>query len=101
MKGTKMRKVIASAILAGTIAIGSLFGAGSANADVTSGEICSRLNVSPTKNEILEISIEGISDGQSSSDMAVQFAIAAVSKCPTHKALITRVMDEFSNGDLS
>jgi hypothetical protein len=94
-----MRKVIASAILAGTIAIGSLFGAGSANA-VTSDEICSRLDVNPTKSEILEISIEGLSERQTSSDMGMKFAVAAFT-CTQHKSLIKQTMSEFADGDLS
>lgn len=96
-----MRKIMASAILAGTIAIGSLFGAGTASALTSASEICSQLDASPTKATIVSIAVTDISDGESSSDMAVQFAKAAVFTCPSHKALITRVMDEFAEGDLS
>ena len=77
-------KIVASAILAATIAIGSLFGAGSANA-IGSPEVCDAIDSEPTYQAYLvDAYLYGRVHGLNPHQQAENIMSAVVVYCPQH-----------------
>ena len=95
-----MKKIITAALGAAAISV-SLLGAGTAQALISDNEICEQLDDSPTKSTILAIALEELADNETTEDIAIQFAVAAVVTCPTHHDLIEQTFNEFAEGDLT
>ena len=79
-----MRKVFASAVLAGAIAIGSLFGAGSANAIGDPG-VCDGIDEAPSyQSYLIDAYVWGVAFNYSPTQQAYNIVSAVETYCPWH-----------------
>jgi hypothetical protein len=100
-KGIKMRKIVSSAILAATIAIGAVFGTGTANA-TGSPLVCDAIDrASSYEAYLIDAAVWGYAFNWDTSEQAYNIVSAVNTYCPWHAPGIRAAAYWLSNSSSS